>query len=118
MTFDEVVDAIGKGVDVAGIAIIVIGVIVGTVGYLSHVRADAGSAYRDYRVGLGRAILLGLEFLIAGDIIRTVATSPTFRGVGILGTIVLIRTFLSITLNLEVEGRLPWKRGKGSTASS
>jgi uncharacterized membrane protein len=118
MTFDEVVDVIGKGVDVAGIAIVVIGVVVGSLRYLSRVRADAGSAYRLYRVGLGRAILLGLEFLIAGDIIRTVATSPTFQSVGILGSIVLIRTFLSITLNLEVEGRLPWRGGKESEAGS
>ena len=67
-------------------------------------------------MGLGRAILLGLEFLIAGDIIRTVAT-PTFQSVGILGSIVLIRTFLSLALNLEVEGRLPWQRGRKAEAA-
>jgi uncharacterized membrane protein len=109
MGFDEMVDLIGRGVDVAGIAVIVIGAVVGSLRYLSRVRAGAATAYRLYRVALGRTILLGLEFLIAGDIIRTVAASPTLQGVGILGAIVLIRTFLSITLNLEVEGRLPWR---------
>lgn len=109
MAFDEVVDVVGSVVDAAGIAVIVVGIVVGSVRYVTGVRTNAVSAYRHYRVGLGRAILLGLEFLIAGDIIRTVATSPTLLSVGILGTIVLIRTFLSITLNLEVEGRLPWQ---------
>ena len=65
--------------------------------------------------GLGhctdRAILLGLEFLVAGDIIRTVAISPTFASVGVLAIIVLIRTFLSATLTVEIEGRWPWQRG-------
>ena len=110
MNFVEVVEDIGKGVDVAGITIILVGVLASSVQFLRRVRNGVGSAYGPYRVGLGRAILLGLEFLIAGDIIRTVATSPTFQSVGILGSIVLIRTFLSLALNLEVEGRLPWQR--------
>jgi uncharacterized membrane protein len=111
MNFVGVVEDIGKGVDVAGITIILIGVFASTVQFLRRMGND-GSAYGLYRVGLGRAILLGLEFLIAGDIIRTVATSPTFQSVGILGSIVLIRTFLSLALNLEVDGRLPWQRGR------
>ena len=58
----------------------------------------------------GRAILLGLEFLIAGDIIRTVVVAPTMQNVVVLGIIVLIRTFLSLSLQLEIEGKLPWRR--------
>jgi hypothetical protein len=58
-----------------------------------------------------------MSVLIAGDIIRTVATSPTFQSVGIQGSIVLIRTFLSLALNLEVEGRLPWQRGRKAEAA-
>jgi uncharacterized membrane protein len=102
---------------VAGITIILVGVLASSVQFLRRLRNDVGRAYGLYRVGLGRAILLGLEFLIAGDIIRTVATSPTFQSVGILGSIVLIRTFLSLALNLEVEGRLPWQRGRKSEAT-
>lgn len=108
MQFGEVVDNIGKAVDALGITIIVVGLIAASFRYLTRVRADG--AFALYRIGLGRAILLGLEFLIAGDIIRTVATSPTFQGVGVLASIVLIRTFLSWALNLEIEGRLPWQR--------
>jgi uncharacterized membrane protein len=109
MNFGGVVENIGKGVDVSGITIIVVGVLGSSVQFMRRTGRDVACAYRLYRVGLGRAILLGLEFLIAGDIIRTVATSPTFQSVGILGGIVLIRTFLSLALNLEVEGRLPWQ---------
>jgi uncharacterized membrane protein len=114
VNFVGVVENIGKGVDLVGITIILVGVLASTVQFLRRLRNLAGSAYGLYRVGLGRAILLGLEFLIAGDIIRTVATSPTFQSVGILGSIVLIRTFLSLALNLEVEGRLPWQRGRNA----
>jgi uncharacterized membrane protein len=66
--------------------------------------------YRKFRETLGRSILLGLEFLIAGDIVRTVAATPTFQSVGILVVIVLVRTFLSFSLELEVTGRWPWER--------
>lgn len=113
MLFDELIDVIGRVVDAMGIVVIIVGVVLASFRYLARVRAGESAAYDLYRVGLGRAILLGLEFLIAGDIIRTVATSPTFQSVGILASIVLIRTFLSLALSLEVERRLPWQRGNG-----
>ena len=69
-----------------------------------------GNYYSSYRQDLGRAILLGFEFLIAGDIIRTVVVAPTIQNVLVLGLIVLIRTFLSLSLQLEIEGKLPWRR--------
>ena len=71
---------------------------------------NTGNYYSSYRQDIGRAILLGLEFLIAGDIIRTVVVAPTIQNVLVLGLIVLIRTFLSLSLQLEIEGRLPWRR--------
>jgi len=70
---------------------------------------DAGSTCRDVRQRLGRGILLGLEFLVAADIVHTVAVDLTFRTVGVLAAIVLIRTFLSFTLELELTGRWPWQ---------
>ena len=70
----------------------------------------AGNYYVWYRQDVGRAILLGLEFLIAGDLIRTVVVAPTMQNVAVLGLIVLIRTFLSLSLQLEIEGKLPWQR--------
>jgi Protein of unknown function (DUF1622) len=65
--------------------------------------------YRELRANLGRAILLGLEFLVAADIIGTVAIEPSFRSLGVLALIVAIRTFLSFSLELEISGRWPWQ---------
>lgn len=110
MTLDEAVEAVGKGVDVAGILIIVVGAAAASVLFVGRVRAGRSSeSYSLYRRSLGRAILLGLEFLVAGDIIRTVAIAPTFGSVGVLGAIVVIRTFLSIALQVETESRWPWQ---------
>ena len=112
LTFDEVVEFVGKAIDAIGVAILVIGGVGVLLRYLFRLvarRADEGS-YRSVRQDLGRAILLGLEFLIVGDIIRTVATTPTFTNVGVLGVIVLIRTFLSMALEVELEGRWPWRK--------
>jgi uncharacterized membrane protein len=105
-------ELIGNLVDAAGVLIIVLGAIVATIRFLANRRSDFGSSYRAYRQGLGRAILLGLEFLIAGDIIRTVVVAPTLENVLILGLIVIIRTFLSMALQLEVEGRWPWQHAE------
>src|SRR4051812_20786711 len=111
MEFAEVADGVGRGADAAGIAGMVLGGLVATFLFLNGLRqgTEFPQAYRGYREGLGRAILLGLEFLVAADIIRTVAIAPTFSNVGILAIVVLIRTFLSITLQLEIEGRWPWQ---------
>lgn len=68
------------------------------------------SAYEEVRLVLGRGILLGLEFLVAADIVHTVAVELTFQTVGVLAIIVLIRTFLSVTLELELTGRWPWQK--------
>jgi uncharacterized membrane protein len=110
--FDGVVESIGKAVDAVGILIVVVGSVAALLPYVIGLAAGRRSeeAYRRVRRTLGRAILLGLEFLVAGDIIRTVAATPTFAGVGVLAIIVLIRTFLSMTLELEVTGTWPWRR--------
>lgn len=104
----------GKAVDVAGVAAIVLGVIVASLiaaRALLRQRRDQ-DIYHRYRQRLGRSILLGLELLVAADIIRTVAITPTFESVGVLGMIVLIRTFLSFSLELEITGRWPWQKGR------
>ena len=115
LTFDEAIEVVGQIVDGLGVAILLIGVVGSLLPYLAQlVRRQADDAdYVRVRRRLGRAILLGLEFLIAADIIRTVAISPTLGSVGALGVIVLIRTFLSLTLQVEIEGRWPWQsKGK------
>lgn len=78
---------------------------------------NGNSAYRAMRQGFGGAILLGLEILVAGDLIRTVAVSPTLENVAVLGIIVLIRTFLSFSLEIEIEGVAPWRRAFVSGAT-
>ena len=110
MSLDSLVEAVGKAVDLGGIAIIVGGAAAASVLFLDLARREGVSdAYPTYRRSLGRAILLGLEFLVAADIVRTVAITPTFSDVGVLGAIVLIRTFLSIALQVETEARWPWQ---------
>lgn len=113
MDLAEIAESVGAGVDLAGVAVIVAGALIATgvfAGRLARSGARFPAAYRLYRQGLGRAILLGLELLVAGDIIRTVAVSPTFGGVGVLAVIVLVRTFLSFSLEVELEGRWPWQQ--------
>ena len=117
MDFELIIGAVGTAVDVAGVFVIVAGalLVTGLFGYRMLRGEELAATYRLYRHGLGRAILLGLEFLVAGDIIRTVAVSPTFGSVGVLGLIVLVRTFLSFSLEVELEGRWPWQ-GQGDPA--
>jgi uncharacterized membrane protein len=110
VNFNEVVEGLGKTIDGAGVAITVVGALAATVIAGVRALARAPGVYRRYRQQLGRSILLGLELLVAGDIIRTVAVSPTLMSVGVLGGIVLIRTFLSFSLEVEVTGRWPWQK--------
>ena len=102
----------GHAIEAAGVAVIVLGAAVATLHALGRlVQAGASVAlYDTYRANLGRAILLGLELLVAADIIGTVAVDPTLQNLGILALIVLIRTFLSFSLEVEIEGRWPWRR--------
>lgn len=106
-SFTQTVELVGKVIDGAGVAVIVIGLSVAALRFVLGRRAP--EAYRRFRQDLGRGILLGLEFLVAADIIRTVAVTPTLEGVLVLGLIVLIRTFLSMALQVELEGRWPWQ---------
>ena len=124
MEFRQIIETVGQLVDFAGVAVMVIGAVVSLPMAISGHQprqlpagAEKLSFYRSYRQLLGRSILLGLELLVAADIIRTVAVTPTFVSVGVLAIIVLIRTFLSFT------GRWPWQKEapaarSGSTASA
>ena len=111
--FRHIMEVVGTSVDGVGVFIVAAGMVVATVRLASRLRDrrhGTGDYYSLYRQDVGRAILLGLEFLIAGDIIRTVVVAPTLQNVVVLGMIVLIRTFLSLSLQLEIEGKLPWQR--------
>jgi uncharacterized membrane protein len=111
--FRHIMEVVGTSVDGVGVFIVAGGMIVATLRLVPRLRDrshDTGNYCSLYRQDVGRAILLGLEFLIAGDIIRTVVVAPTLQNVVVLGLIVLIRTFLSLSLQLEIEGKLPWRR--------
>ena len=112
MSFYEVIETVGKVIDGVGVATIAIGALISAAGALSRLRRKSVDVYRVFREQLGRSILLGLEFLVAADIIRTVAITPNASSVAVLGGIVLIRTFLSFSLQLEVTGYWPWQAAR------
>ena len=120
MEFNELVETVGQAIDLSGVSVIVVAAVVATALYVAELgrRGDGVRAYRRYRQRIGRGILLGLEFLVAADIIRTIAVEPSFRGVGVLAIIVAIRTFLSFTLEVELEGRWPCQERRAPTSSS
>jgi uncharacterized membrane protein len=105
------VEYAATGMELLAVAIIVVTIFAATVSYLSKIAARQANraTYNDYRHKVGRVLLLGLEILVAADIIRTVVLEPTLANVLVLGLLVLIRTFLSWALVLEIEERWPWQ---------
>ena len=116
MNYLHIVENAGKAIDVVGVAVIAAGAVLAAGGAIGRMLRRTGDAYKVFRQQLGRSILLGLEFLVAADIIRTVAVEPTLQSVGVLAGIVLIRTFLSFSLELEITGRWPWQKPPATPA--
>ena len=113
MQFADFISIAGYTIEAVGVLVVVVGSCISSVVFIRTFRnLPEGIAYKTYRRQLGRSIILGLEFLIAGDIIRTVVVADTLENIAILGLIILIRSFLSVTLHLEVEGRWPWQTEK------
>lgn len=111
MDFRSVAEAIARGLEGIGILAIIAGIAWSGASYFRSGRDGPDTfAYQQFRRRIGRSILLGLEILVAADIIHTVATTPTFQSLGVLGLLILIRTFLSIEIEMELEGRWPWQR--------
>jgi len=108
--FIESVELVGKVIDGVGVAIIAVGAVVAGGVAVGRLVRRSPDTYRFFRETLGRTILLGLEFLVAADIIRTVAVTPNAQSVAVLAGIVAIRTFLSFSLELEITGRWPWQK--------
>lgn len=115
MEYKELISIAGYGIETIGVLVIIAGSAVSSFRFLSTFnKYPEGVAYGAFRRQLGRSIILGLEFLIAGDIIRTVIVADTLTNVTILGLIILIRTFLGFSLHFEVEGRWPWESARDS----
>ena len=107
-------------IELLAVAIIVSAVLVGMWRYLRHTlssRTLVDQRFNEYRMVLARALLLGLEILVAADIVKTVVLEPTLESVGVLGLLVVIRIFLGWSLIVEMEGRWPWQ-GKAEEAPS
>lgn len=102
----------GQLLDAIGVAVILVGVVASTIGIIVTAlkKRTIHDLYRMYRHNLARSILIGLEFLVAGDIIRSVAGNLSFDSVIILAVIVVIRSLLGVEFEMEIEGRWPWKR--------
>ncbi|WP_400994182.1 DUF1622 domain-containing protein [Agromyces sp. GXQ0307] len=112
MEFGAVITRVGEIIDIVGVIAIVVGVIVAMADAAIRRLTHAGPVYARFRRVLGRGILIGLELLVAADIIRTVAVEPTLESVGVLALIVVIRTFLSWSLEVEISGRWPWQKSR------
>lgn len=112
MSLDTIAATAGHGVELVGIVVLVAGAVFAALAFVFRLFRGAAlrDAYHELRADLGRAILLGLEFLVIADIIGTVAVEPTIHNLGVLAVIVAIRTLLSFALELEVSGRWPWQR--------
>lgn len=111
MDFRSAIEEVGQYLDRTGVSVMVVGAVVSVpLAVRNRGTPRSPGVYRSYRQLLGRSILLGLELLVAADIIRTVAVTPTLSSVAVLAVIVAIRTFLSFSLELEITGRWPWQK--------
>jgi len=109
-TVSRILHAVGSMIEIFGVLVIVIGIVWST--YLFVSRPAAEPYYEAFKIRIGRALLLGLEILVAADIVKTIAVELTLLSLAVLAGLVLIRTFLSWTLQLEIEGRWPWQASR------
>jgi uncharacterized membrane protein len=117
--FAHWMERVTQAFEVFGVGVFAVGFVVAFARYVMALgRGEAGEAYEDLRTGLGAAILLGLEILIVADIIETITVELTIESAAILGIIVLVRTFLSFSLEIELEGIVPWRRIHAKTRST
>jgi len=107
----QVVETVGRLGEIIGASALILGFVIVTVRYFSQVRTlGASTAYDEYRQGLGRTVVIGLEILVAVTIIKTITVDPSPRSLGLLALMIAIRTILSWTTVLEMNGRWPWQR--------
>lgn len=108
----EWIELVANGIEILAVVMVTGFILFGTARWLLRAGRDGAVAYESYRVMLGKSLLIGLELLVAADIIRTVTVEPTLLNLATLGLLIIVRTALGWTLTLEVEGRWPWQGGK------
>ncbi|MEE4195210.1 MAG: DUF1622 domain-containing protein [Anaerolineae bacterium] len=110
----QVIEFIAEGVEIFGVLVTIVGLTCAVIRFIRGTKSVCfcknDEDYRQFRSELGRSLLIGLEFLVAGDIIHTVAVQPSLDNLSVLGGLVILRFFLSIALELEIDGRFPWQR--------
>ena len=113
MTFGQGMETVVEGFELVGVAILALGALAAIVrGAMAYARGERQGLYKRVRSEVGRAILLGLEVLIIADIVLTVTIDQTIESAVTLGIIVLVRTFLSFSLEIEMDGTVPWRRAR------
>ncbi|GED97778.1 DUF1622 domain-containing protein [Gordonia crocea] len=110
MTMHQIFDGVADGFEITGVIAMVVGFIVAFALAAVRLLRGQGGSFALLRTSLGGAILLGLEILVAADLIRTITSEPSLENVGVLAVIVLLRTVLSMSIQIEIDGTLPWKR--------
>ena len=119
MSFTDTMETVVHGFEIGGVVILVVGSLAACVSAaVSYPRVGGREAYEAARRNVGRAILLGLEFLIIADIVLTITVDTTLESALALGLIVLVRTFLSFSLEIELDGCLPWRRARAATSDA
>lgn len=119
MDFEEWMEYAVQAFEIVGVAILAIGSIVALVGAArTFVGGEPAAAYEQARHGVGRSILLGLEILIIADIVQTITVDPTLESAATLGVIVLVRTFLSFSLEIELDGVVPWRNKRAAAPAN
>jgi uncharacterized membrane protein len=106
------VELAARGIQALAVLIMVVLILVETVRWIAHTRSGGQRAYEHYRIMLGKSLLIGLELMVAADIIETAAIELTLLNLAMLGALVIVRTALGWTLTVEVEGHWPWQRGR------
>ncbi len=115
----DLIAYIGYAVEAFGVFVIVAGASTAVAKYgYKRILSAGGASYNEFRQVMGRSMMVGLEFLVAGDIIRTVVASHTLEDIAILGLVVIIRTVLVFTIHLELEGRWPWQKPEATLVTS
>ena len=106
------------GIEILAVVIMVLFIIIGTIRWIVHSAKDVKGAYERFRVVLGKTLLIGLELLVAADIIRTVAFDTTLISIGLLGCLVVVRTFLGWSIIVEIEGCWPWQKAREAVSDT
>lgn len=118
-TFEDAMENVVRGFELAGVVVLTVGSVLAFARFVAELfRRRPLEAYKGVRLGVGRAILLGLEILIIADIVQTITIDPTLESTIALGVVVLVRTFLSFSIEIELEGVVPWQRSSAKPGRS